>query len=98
MRDRYPCEELQAWVGIKPIVDVMRQRRLRWFGHIERREDNIWIKKVQNLAVDGHCGCGRPRKTWEHVLRREVAQNRAEWRSANGLKNDDDDDWFTQAM
>ena len=42
------------------------------------------------LAVDGHSGHGRPRKTWEHVimedlcvkgLRREVAQNRAEWRS-----------------
>ena len=30
MMDRYPCEELQAWVGIKPIVDVMRQRRLHW--------------------------------------------------------------------
>ena len=24
-RDRYPCEELRAWVGVKPIVDVMRQ-------------------------------------------------------------------------
>ena len=45
-----------------------------------------WLKKVQNLAVDGHSGRGRPRKTWEHVimedlrvkgLRQEVAQNRA---------------------
>ena len=88
MRDRYPCEEFRAWVGIKPIVDVMRQRRLRRFGHIERRGDNSWLKKVQNLAVDGHSG---PRKTWQHVimedlrvkgLRREVAQNRAQWRSA----------------
>ena len=88
MRDRYHCEELQARVGIKPIVDVMHQRRLHWFSHIERRDDNSWLKKVQILAVDGR---GRPRKTWEHVimedlcvkgLRREVAQNRAEWRSA----------------
>ena len=61
MRDRYPCEELQARVGIKPIVDVMRQRRLRWFGHIEWREDNSWLKKVQIIAVDCHSGRGRPR-------------------------------------
>ena len=91
IRDRYPCEELRAWVGIEPIVDVMRQC-LHWFGHIERREDNSWLKKVRNLAVDGHSGRVRPRKTWEHVImedlcvkglrRREVAQNRAEWRSA----------------
>ena len=91
MRDRYPCEELRARVGIKLIVDIMRQQRLHWFGHIERREDNSWLKKVQFLAVDCHSGHGRLRKTWEHVimedlhvkgLRREVAQNRAEWRSA----------------
>ena len=90
MWDRYPCEEHRARVVVKQIVDVMRQRRLRWFGHIERREDNSWLKKVQ-IAVDGHSGRGRPRKTWKHVimedlhvkgLRREVAQNRAEWRSA----------------
>ena len=37
MRDRYPCEELRARVGVKPIVDVMRQRRLCWFGHIGGR-------------------------------------------------------------
>ena len=60
MRDRYPCEELQARVGVKPIVDGMRQRRLCWFGHIEKREDNSWLKKVQILAVDGHSGRGRP--------------------------------------
>ena len=72
MRDRYPCAELRAWVSIKPIVDVMRQWRLRWFGHIERREDNSWLKKVQNLAVDGHSGRGRPRKTWEHVIMEDL--------------------------
>ena len=69
----------------------MRQRRLHWFGHIERWEDNSWLKKVQILAADDHSGHGKPCKTWGHVimedlrvkgLRREFAQNRAEWRSA----------------
>ena len=76
MRDRYPCEELRAWVGIKPIVDVMRQRRLRWFGHIGRREDNSWLKKVQILGVDGHSGRGRPCKTWEDVIMEELRDER----------------------
>ena len=50
----------------------MRQRRLRWFGHIERREDNSWLKKVQNPAVDGHSGRARPRKTWEYVIMEDL--------------------------
>ena len=72
MRDRYPFEELGARVGIKPTVDVMRQQRLRWFGQIERREDNSWLKKVQILAVDVHSGRGTPRKTWEHVIMEDL--------------------------
>ena len=72
MRDRYSCEELRAWVGIKPIVDGMCQRRLHWFGHIERREDNSWLKKMQILAVDDHSGRGKPRKTWEHVIMEDL--------------------------
>ena len=50
----------------------MHQRHLRWFGHIERREDNSWLKNAQNLAVDGHSGRGRPRKTWEHVIMEDL--------------------------
>ena len=77
----------------------MRQRRLLWFGHIERRKDNSWLKKVQNLAVDGHSGRGRPRKTWEHVIMdsnerlplHEQSNTMLAWNN-NGLKNDDDDD------
>ena len=60
MRDRYPCEELRAWVGIKPIVDVMRERVCTGLVELERREDNSWLKKMQNLAVDGHNGRGGP--------------------------------------
>ena len=49
--------------------------------------NDVWLKKVQNPAVDGHSGPGRALKTWEHVimedlrvkgLRREIAQNRGD--------------------
>ena len=73
------------------INEVMLKRRLRWFGHAERRDDTNWLKRIRKLEVNGMNGHGRPRKTWEQVikedlrvkgLRNEAAQNRAEWRSA----------------
>ena len=64
---------------------------LRWFGHVERRDDNSWLQKIQNLEIVGERGRDRPRKTWEPVISEdlhakgipgELTQNRAEWRSA----------------
>ena len=91
LQDRFSCEELRARLGIKSILDVLHQRHLRWFGHVERRDDNSWLQKIQNLEIVGESSRGRPRKTWEQVItedlrikgvHRELAQNRAEWRSA----------------
>ena len=49
-------EELKARLGIKSILDVLRQRRLRWFGHVERR-DNSWLQKIHHLEIVGKSGC-----------------------------------------
>ena len=91
LRDRLSSDELRARLGIKSILDVMRERRLRWFGHVERRDRDSWLQKVRRMEVAGKARRGRPRKTWEQVIsddlrakgiRRELAQNRAEWRSS----------------
>ena len=67
LRDRFSSEELRAWLGIKSLLDVLRQRCLRWFGHVERRDDNSWLQKFHNLDIVGQSSRGRPRKTWEKV-------------------------------
>ena len=90
-RDRFSSEELRARLGIKSILNVLHQRCLRWFGLVERRDDNSWLQKIHNLEIVAQSGRGRPHKTWEQVIsedlcvkgiHRELAQNRAEWRSA----------------
>ena len=37
-RDMVPMVELRRRLGIEGVVDVMRRDRLRWFGHVERKE------------------------------------------------------------
>ena len=54
LRDSNSCEELRAQVGIKSIVaEMMRRRRLWWYGHIERGDDS-WLNKVL-VDVVVHC-------------------------------------------
>ena len=67
----------------------MQQRRLRWYGHDERMDDDNWVKRCRSIIVDGKRERGRPRKTWEQVveadmkeknLSRTNAQDRVTWR------------------
>ena len=39
----------------------MRRGRLRWFGHVERKEVDDWVSACRNLEVAGSRGRGRPK-------------------------------------
>ena len=43
---------------------------MRWFGHVERRDELCWIKRIETLQVDGDGVKGRPRKMERSVERR----------------------------
>jgi len=45
------------------VVDLIKQRKLKLFGHICRMNDNILIKTVL-LMVEGDRSHGRPAKRW----------------------------------
>ena len=37
-------------------MEVIRQGRLRWFGHVERKEVYDWVSACRNLEVAGSRG------------------------------------------
>src|SRR3989442_846438 len=55
---------LRRGLGIVGVDRVVRRGRLRWFGHVERKEAGDWVSKCRNLEVVGGVRKGRPRKTW----------------------------------
>jgi len=53
---------------IGDIALVLQQNRLRWYGHVLRKEDDDWVKKCMD------CGPGlrgRPKRTWREVVRED---------------------------
>ena len=64
--------ELRESMGIEKISDVMRHSRLRWMGHVLRKEGNDWMKKSMDMTVEGSRGRGRPKMTWEKVVERDM--------------------------
>ena len=63
-----PGETLRRAFGLEPVSDVIRRTRLRWFGHIARREPNHLIKLSQCIEVPGQRQRGRPLKTWTNCI------------------------------
>ena len=47
-------------LGIDDIALVLQQNRLHWYGHVLRKEDNVWVKKCMEYEVEGPRPRGRP--------------------------------------
>ena len=62
-------EEVRILTGLEVVGDVMVRRRLRWYGHVLRKNDRDWVKRVwRDWEVPGPRHRGRPRKTWEAAV------------------------------
>ena len=70
LKDRISSEELRLGLGIVGVDRVVRRGRLRWFGHVERKEADDWVSKCRNLEVVGGARKGRGRKTWMECVKK----------------------------
>ncbi|KAK6755536.1 hypothetical protein RB195_014110 [Necator americanus] len=50
--------------GVVPITEKMKEARLRWFGHVLRREEDSVAKTALKLDVSGVRPRGRPKIRW----------------------------------
>jgi len=48
---------------------ILQQNRLRWYGHVLRKDDDDWLKKCMEYEVEGSRPMGRPKRTWKEVVR-----------------------------
>ncbi len=61
----------------------MKRSTLRWFGHIERMENEEFVKKVYRSSVEGSNMRGRPFGRWEDKVKEYASERGAR---GNGLE------------
>jgi len=80
---------LRERLGVDDIALVLQQNRLRWYGHVLRKDDDDWVKKCVDYEVKGPRPRRRPKRTWREVVRedyktcklnKEDAMDRCKWR------------------
>jgi len=89
VKDRVPSKELRETLGIEDIILILQQNRLRWYGHVLRKEDTDWVKKCIEYEVEDSRPRGRPKRTWKEAvqkdcqalnLNKEDAMDRGRWK------------------
>jgi len=89
LRDRKRNDDIRRTLRVACITDKVREARLRWYGHVQRREEDDCVKRILEANVGGQRSRGRQTKRWIDVVRHnmedlqlnvEDAENRAEWR------------------
>ncbi|VFQ98555.1 unnamed protein product [Cuscuta campestris] len=71
--DRISNEVIRRQVGMAPVEDKLREARLRWLGHVRRRDADAPVRRCERITViGGSRGRGRPKKNWEEVIRQDL--------------------------
>ena len=78
--------ELLARLGIEDLDLILKEKRLRWYGHVER--SNGAVKTAFDIQVNGKHGPGRPKMTWKQLTERD----RREWK-LSAIDPHDRDTW-----
>ena len=64
--------ELLARLGIEDLDLILKERRLRWYGHVER--SNGVVKTAFDMQTVGKRGPGRPKITWKQLTERDCSE------------------------
>jgi len=88
-------------LGLEDVVAVLQHNRLRWYGHVLRKDDSEWVKKCMDFVVEGVRPRVKPKRTWKEVvegdmkslkLSKEDAFVRSKWRRLiRGTEENSDD-------
>ena len=77
--------ELLAQLGIENLDLILKERRLRWYGHVERSNGT---KTAFDIQVNGKPGPGGPMMTWKQLTEKD----RREWK-LSAIDPHDRDTW-----
>jgi len=72
LKDRKRNDDIHYAIGVCCITDKIRESRLRWYGHVQRREDDHCVKRILEVEVYGRRNRGRQRKRWINTISHDL--------------------------
>ena len=87
-RDKVRNEDIRKKTGSRKLEDMIKERRLRWLGHVWRMDNSRTARQATNWKLRGYKRKpGRPRKNRVDVIKRDLRQMDLTWEEAKELAN-----------
>jgi hypothetical protein len=65
-------EELYNLYSSKSIIKMIKSRRMRWAGHVERMEEKRNAYRILLGKPEGKIPPGRPRRRWVDNIKKDL--------------------------
>ena len=91
LKDKVKNKYIWGTAKIRRIGEKLRGERLRWFGHVKRREESYFGRRMMRVEIPGKRRRGRPHRRWIDNLKEDMkkagvseeeAEDRVRWRTA----------------
>ena len=82
-KDRITNVEIRTRTGQQTMDNILRERRLRWLGHVFRMDHKRIRQQALYWQVPGYkIGPGRPRTNWRGVVSKDLQKMGFTWEEA----------------
>jgi len=83
-RDKIRNEEIRRQTRLKSLDLIIKQRRLRWLGHVLRMDYDRIPKQAISWEMSATSrGPRRPRKNWNDIIRQDLKSIGVAWEDAD---------------
>ena len=70
-----------------PMATFLREKRLRWFGHLQGRDIDEATRNILHMTVDGKRNRGRPKLRCRDLVKEDMARNQMTTEMAEDRKH-----------
>ena len=86
--DKIRNVEVMKKSGMREMTDMIRERRLKWFGHVARMKTSRFPNRVMKWIPPGKRKRGRPRMSWKETISRDIREHGLTWKEAEETAQD----------
>ena len=73
-KDKIINEHIRSTVKVERLGMKMRESRLRWYGHIMRRDQEYVGRKMMEMELPGKRRRGRPKRRFLDVVKEDMKE------------------------